>query len=645
MRLAARLLAILFVALAVLPAQAAEEIRSFRPDIAVSADGLIRVIETLVVNVEGNQIQRGIFRDIPLRFEDETGRLREVDFDVLAVRRNGRDEPYSEERGSGILRIRIGDANVVLPRTTHTYEITYETNRQIRFFDSHDEFYWNVTGNGWDFRIREAVANVRLPQGVEAEDVTFFTGPFGSTEQAARAEELDGGNFVRVRATRQLGPREGLTVAIAMPKGSIAPPSAEQLRSWWLRDNLAMLIAGSGLALVLLYYFWAWARVGRDPPAGTMVPRWTPPEGVSPALANYIEQRGFKGQGWDAFSAAILNLAVKGHVELDQFAGDLTIRRKTNGPVKDLPVGEASILGNLPVKDDALTVDKANGETVQKVGTSFRSAMEREHRNRFYRHNPGYLIVGVLLSVATIAATLIFGGIGEETIFALAGLTIPTIVVGVFAINAGRQFRRAKSLASRIAAVIFAAFAGFIGLTVVTGIVTTALAVDFELPVVVALAGLALVNLVFFFLMGAPTPIGRRLMDEIAGLKHYLSVAEADRMNMQGAPIMSPRHFETLLPYAVALGVEKPWSRAFDAWLATAAAAGAAAYVGPAWYHGNSFSPGSIGTSLGGMAGSLSNSFTASLPAPKSSSSGFGGGGGGGGFSGGGGGGGGGGGW
>jgi uncharacterized membrane protein YgcG len=644
MRLAARLLAVILLALAVLPAQAAEEIRSFRTDIAISADGTIRVMETLVVNVEGNQIQRGIFRDIPLRFEDESGRLREVDFDVVSVRRNGRDEPYSEERGSGILRIRIGDANVVLPRTTHTYEITYETNRQIRFFDSHDEFYWNVTGNGWDFPIREAVANIRLPQGVEAEDVTFFTGPFGSTEQAARAEELDGGNFVRVRATRQLGPREGLTVAVAMPKGSIAPPSAEQLRSWWLRDNLAMLIAGAGLALVLFYYVWAWARVGRDPPAGTMVPRWTPPNGVSPALANYIEQRGFKGQGWDAFSAAILNLAVKGHVELDQFAGDLTIRRKTNGLVSDLPVGEASILGNLPVKDDTLTVDKANGETVQKVGKSFRSAMEREHRNRFYRHNPGYLIVGVLLSAATIAATLIFGGIGEETIFALAGLTIPTIVVGVFAINAGRQFRRAKSLASRIAAVIFAAFAGFIGLTVITGIVTTALAVDFDMPVVVALAGLALVNLVFFFLMGAPTPIGRRLMDEIAGLKHYLSVAEEDRMNMQGAPTMSPRHFETLLPYAVALGVEKPWSRAFDAWLATAAAAGAAAYAGPAWYHGNAFSPGSIGTGLGGMAGSLSNSFTASLPAPKSSSSGFGGGGGGG-FSGGGGGGGGGGGW
>ena len=115
---------------------------------------------------------------------------------------------------------------------------------------------------------------------------------------------------------------------------------------------------------------------------------------------------------------------------------------------------------------------------------------------------------------------------------------------------------------------------------------------------------------------------------------------------MQGAPQMSPRHFETLLPYAVALGVEKPWSRAFDAWLATAAATGAAAgYLAPSWYHGHGFEGGSIGSTMGGLAGSLSDSFTASLPAPSSSSSGFGGGGGGGGFSGGGGGGGGGGGW
>ncbi|KAG1650453.1 Glycine--tRNA ligase beta subunit [Nymphon striatum] len=98
--------------------------------------------------------------------------------------------------------------------------------------------------------------------------------------------------------------------------------------------------------------------------------------------------------------------------------------------------------------------------------------------------------------------------------------------------------------------------------------------------------------------MGAPTQIGQKRAAEIDGLKRYLSVAEEDRMNMMGSPEMSPKHYETLLPYAVALGVEKPWSNAFQGWLAAAVAAGAAgamAYHGPRWYSGRDFSPDTIG--------------------------------------------------
>lgn len=116
-------------------------------------------------------------------------------------------------------------------------------------------------------------------------------------------------------------------------------------------------------------------------------------------------------------------------------------------------------------------------------------------------------------------------------------------------------------------------------------------------------------------------------------------------MNMPGAPEMSPQHYETLLPYAVALGVEKPWSTSFQKWLAAAVAAGAAsavAYHGPGWYHGRrDFLIDDLGSTMGGLSSDMSESFTASLPTPKSSSSGFSGGG----SSGGGGGGGGGGGW
>jgi hypothetical protein len=152
----------LLAVLAPLTVQAAEEIRSYHADIAIGSDGTLEVTERIRVNVEGREIRRGIFRDIPLRFEDETGRMREVGLDVVSVTRNGA-RTLHDERGSGILRVRIGDADVLIPHGEHTYEIAYRTDRQIRFFEEHDELYWNVTGNGWDFAILEASAEVRLP--------------------------------------------------------------------------------------------------------------------------------------------------------------------------------------------------------------------------------------------------------------------------------------------------------------------------------------------------------------------------------------------------------------------------------------------------------------------------------------------------
>jgi hypothetical protein len=169
---------------------------------------------------------------------------------------------------------------------------------------------------------------------------------------------------------------------------------------------------------------------------------------------------------------------------------------------------------------------------------------------------------------------LIFGNVGEETIALMFGMTIPAIVLSVFAVNFGKAFTRGNSLGARIIAAVALAFAAFVSLSVASGFFIAFLMSDPEPALPIAIAGMVMANVVFFFLMGAPTPIGRKMMDGIAGLRQYLTLAEKDRMNMQGAPQMSPSHYETLLPYAVALGVEKPWSDAFQTWLVAAAAAG-----------------------------------------------------------------------
>src|SRR5690606_24495545 len=127
-------------------------------------------------------------------------------------------------------------------------------------------------------------------------------------------------------------------------------------------------------------------------------------------------------------------------------------------------------------------------------------------------------------------------------------IIFPSAVIAFIAGNVGRQFRQARSLGARIWAVIATAFVGFIGLNLLGGVFAMLTQVEFDPRVLAALAGLVMTNIVFFFLMGAPTPIGQKRSAEIAGLKQYLTLAEKDRMNMRGAPEMSPQHFETLLP-------------------------------------------------------------------------------------------------
>ncbi|MCY1232343.1 hypothetical protein D9M72_448280 [compost metagenome] len=273
--------------------------------------------------------------------------------------------------------------------------------------------------------------------------------------------------------------------------------------------------------------------------------------------------------------------------------------------------------------------------------------MEREHRGKYYLANSGYIVAGVVLSVLAVAAVFLFGDLSEDSLPLVIVPVFIAFFVSILAVSFGKSLRREKSLMSRIMSIVVVAFIGFVAFTIFSAILAAVFysaAETDELPLLFVIGAIVLVNVLFFFLMGAPTPLGTRMMDGIDGLRQYMTLAEKDRMNMQGAPEMSPRHFETLLPYAVALGVEKPWTETFDRWL-LAAAAGAAAAVAyqPSWYHGDGFGSSTFGDRIGGFAGSMADTITSSLPPPpKSSSSGFSTGGG---FSGGGGGGGGGGGW
>jgi hypothetical protein len=256
------------------------------------------------------------------------------------------------------------------------------------------------------------------------------------------------------------------------------------------------------------------------------------------------------------------------------------------------------------------------------------------------------------MSAIVIGGIIATGSLQDEDLFILFAAFFVSLFVGFFAypvlsaIFSGVVF---QSLIRTIMSFIFVAIFFFLGigfLTDVTGgsigdVVPAIQRVVESYPFPFLLAGgFAMLNGLFFYLMKAPTALGRPVMDQLEGFRMYMETAEQDRLNMQ-APEITAQRFEALLPYAVALDVEKPWSEAFAAALQRAypGDSNAMSHYSPRWRTGSGWSGSSFGNSVSSTVGSASAALAAAVP--SSSSSGFGGGGG----SGGGGGGGGGGGW
>lgn len=322
------------------------EIDDFKVDIAVSADGHVTVTETLRVAFTGSW--NGIYRYVPYVYTYPSGLRATLHLDVDAITdERGSDLWHETSREGGNLRLKIA-----VPRAKdakRTVVIRYRSRNAIRLYDEddegygkHDELYWNVTGNGWDFPIHRASATVALPPGVPAEEVrtTAYTGPYGTRGTAYRTERLADGRL-HFETTAPLGANEGLTVVVGFPVGHVRHPTWREEARWLLEANWGALLP----LAVALAWFVAWWFRGRDPIAGaTIIPEFEPPFGLRPSQVGVLADEVVQERD---VSACIVDLAVRGHLDIDMRKKRPAFRRKKpHDPTPLLPY-EQKILDGL----------------------------------------------------------------------------------------------------------------------------------------------------------------------------------------------------------------------------------------------------------------------------------------------------------
>jgi len=485
----------------VAPASARDwRVARFDTQMSVAEDGVATVTERLDVAFTG--AFHGIYRDIPVEYPGPHSSNYSLFLKVTGVTDgDGNKLKYdsSTRNGNRHLKIYIPDA----VDATRTVQIHYTVTNAVRWFDDHDELYWNVTGNDWPVPIDSASASINFPPNAAGElRAQAFTGVYGSQERDARIQVS--GNAVSVETNNPLSMREGLTADVYISKGVLTQPSKLTQAIWFLRSNLIALLPL--WAFIVMFVFW-WTK-GRDPKPGISVaPMYEPPKGMTPAevgtlIDDVVHPRDI--------TSTLVDLAVKGYLKIEEKESRVLLFSHRDYLFHLLQ--PQSQWGSLEPHERVMLNHMFNG-SVTDVHLS-------DLKNQFY-------------------------------------VAIPTMKNNILAELKGKGMYSVdpESAHAYVAAGVLFTAAPFI-LAQVLGVASL-----LESPGLLTASGIIAVLIIFLFarIMPAKSLKGVRAKVEILGFQEFVNRVDADRLKR-----MPPDTFEKFLPYAMALGIENRWAKSFQ---------------------------------------------------------------------------------
>ena len=474
------------------------KIADFSDTITVETDGSTAVRERISLDFVGSF--QGIHRIIPVQYPGPRETNYTLFLTVTRVTDGAGNKLKYESRTSGNyrdLKIYIPDAS----DTTRTVEIEYNVRNAVRYFEDHDEFYWNVTGNDWPVPIDHVTALVSLPgEATGSLRAQAFTGIYGAVQREAISKVE--GSKVSFETTNPLPMRGGMTIDIYIPKGILKEPSAFARAIWFIGSNPIVFLPFVTLGVM----FMLWWYKGRDPDPGVSVaPMYEPPAGISPAEAGSLLDDKVHPRD---ITCTLVDLAVRGYVKIEEKQESGILFHHKDYVFHLLKPHEQ--WGQLIPHESVMMENVFAGGTSETRLSSL--------KNRFYAAIPV---------------------VREDIMSALKNK-------GMYLVDP--ESANAYSIMAIILIVVPFVFAQLWEFDVLSSV-----------PLLV---GCGIISAIIWWLfarqMTAKTLKGGRTRIALLGFQEFMNRVDADRLKR-----MPPDTFEKYLPYAMALGVEHNWAHAF----------------------------------------------------------------------------------
>ncbi len=232
-----------------------EAVTSFYSRIVINQNTSLTITEQIDYTTEFEK--HGIYRYIPVSYnKDGQKEILQIS-DVTVSDLNGDKIPFTKTSDGVFLTLKIGDSDSTFSGEK-TYVIEYTVERGINQFSDHNELYWDITGEGWQFPVLESSATI-VSQSADILEADCFSGIVGNDDGLCNFEL--GKNQATFEYAQAISYGDNMTVVLKLPKVSALQfPTPTELRLLYIKHNWPLFL----LPFPILIMFLWWYKKGRD---------------------------------------------------------------------------------------------------------------------------------------------------------------------------------------------------------------------------------------------------------------------------------------------------------------------------------------------------------------------------------------------
>ena len=509
----------------------AEKITNYDVTVQINKNGALTVNEVIDYEFD-DAAKHGIYRDIPLRSKKNGVDIHKSYIKMNSIKRNGLSEEYSTKNFNEGVRYRVGSADRFVENGVNRYEFNYVIYNAVFEKDGIYQVYYNAIGQFWNVPVERASVIIRFSDGQEIKKneikkLEVYTGSYG--EKGENYDILENDVEIHI-ATKELEPKNGLTVMLNLKTDKISPTLADKLRIVYL-SNPATIILPFLLLFLTIYSIVTWNFFGRDPQGKSVIPEFNLPKDISPMFAAYING---ERDTVEILNAGIFTLLTKGFIVANRVNGEI----KYNKGFKTVYTQETELAEEERMLLDALSSEKNNifgGEKrIYNKANSIIEILKDKYNKIIYKNNGSFLVP--FYCAAPVFIIFIF----SQTNFEIFN---PFIILYIL-ITLGSFFHRIWITVSK---------------KLLTGLIIIAiLGVSFYqgIEIFVFVTYFVILFITYSKLIGKYTNEGLRKKEYLKGMKMYIKTAEENQIRKFDNVKELIEYFNGILPFAVALGVK-----------------------------------------------------------------------------------------